>query len=186
MMKCLNGIAVTRTSRGGSDRERYKCFSDGCERQFSSRKYLGLHMEKSHDMKFDSWEKTCIECQLVFETTGDYSVHVKTHSCNFVCELCKLRFKTDSKLQIHKEKLHKVGEDRPFLCTETSCGARFKRSEHLRGHTLYKHSGRFYEKYLKLFNNFNLNRRKKIRMQSLRSKIPTTWWIQRTYEVKYR
>lgn len=98
-------------------------------------------MEKSHNMKFDSWETTCLECQLVFDTAGDYSVHVKTHSCNFVCELCKLRFKTEAKLQVHMDKLHKEGEDRPFVCPEENCGARFKRSEHLRGHTLYKHSG---------------------------------------------
>lgn len=143
MLKCLNGIAVSRLPRGstGLERERYKCFAAGCGRQFSSRKYLGIHMEKSHSMKFDSFETTCLECQLVFETAGDYSVHVKTHSCTFVCELCKLRFKTDEKLQAHVEKLHKEGEDRPFFCPEPDCGARFKRAEHLRGHQLYKHSG---------------------------------------------
>lgn len=143
MLKCLNGIAVSRMPRGstGLERERYKCFAAGCGRQFSSRKYLGIHMEKSHSMKFDSFETTCLECQLVFDTAGDYSVHVKTHSCTFVCELCKLRFKTDEKLQAHIEKLHKEGEDRPFFCPEPDCGARFKRAEHLRGHQLYKHSG---------------------------------------------
>lgn len=103
-------------------------------------------MEKSHNMKFDSFETTCLECQMVFETAGDYSVHVKTHSCTFVCELCKLRFKTDEKLQAHIEKLHKEGEDRPFLCGEEGCGARFKRAEHLRGHQLYKHSGEMFWK----------------------------------------
>lgn len=179
MVRCLNGIAVTRPPRGsnssGVERERYKCFSSGCERQFSSRKYLGIHLEKSHNMKFDSWETTCLECQMVFETTGDYTVHVKTHSCNFVCELCKLRFKTDEKLQIHKRKLHKEGEDRPYVCTEPDCGARFKRSEHLRGHTLYKHTGEIsiiLTTILKLL--FFLNRRAQIRVQSLRLKVQTT------------
>lgn len=139
MMKCLNGILVSRSSKiTSNDREKYKCFS--CDRQFSSRKYLGIHMEKSHSIKFASFETTCLECQLVFDTAGDYSVHVKTHSCNFICELCKLRFKTEVKLQSHTNKLHKEGEDRPFICQETNCGARFKRSEHLRGHHMYKHS----------------------------------------------
>lgn len=143
MTKCLNGIVASRPTRGviGLDREKYKCFSAGCDRQFSSRKYLGSHLEKLHSMKFESFETTCLECQLVFDTAGDYAVHVKTHSCNFVCELCKLRFKTEGKLQSHVNKLHKVGEDRPFVCSEPECGARFKRAEHLRGHHLYKHSG---------------------------------------------
>lgn len=143
MVKCLNGIAVTRICRGGlagSEREKYKCFSEGCDRQFSSRKYLGIHLEKAHNIKFDSFETTCLECQLQFVTAGDYSVHVKTHSCNFVCELCKLRFKTEVKLQTHIDKLHKSGEDRPFVCEEEGCGAKFKRVEHLKGHQLYKHS----------------------------------------------
>lgn len=142
MLKCLNGIAVSRAPRGSStiERERYKCFVAECDRQFSSRKYLGVHLDKTHNMKFESFETTCLECQLVFVTAGDYSVHVKTHSCNFVCELCKLRFKTEAKLQSHINKLHKEGEDRPFVCPAADCGARFKRSEHLRGHQLYKHS----------------------------------------------
>lgn len=146
MTKCLNGIAVIRTPRSSSgiERERYKCFSENCEREFSSRKYLGIHLDKSHNMKFDSWETTCLECQMVFETAGDYTKHVKTHSCNFVCELCKLRFKTDVKLQVHKNKFHKEGEDRPFVCNEPDCGASFKRGEHLRGHVLYKHSGEIF------------------------------------------
>lgn len=141
MAKCINGIAVTRNNRGSNDRERYKCFTAGCDRQFSSRKYLGYHLERAHNLKFDSFETTCLECQLVFDTAGDYSVHVKTHSCNFICDLCKLRFKTEEKLQTHINKLHKEGEDRPFICAELECGARFKRAEHLRGHQLYKHSG---------------------------------------------
>lgn len=143
MIKCSNGIAVNRsTPRESSnlEKEKYKCFSEGCDRQFSSRKYLGIHLDKSHGQKFESFETTCLECQLVFDTVGDYSVHVKTHSCNFICELCKLRYKTDAKLQVHMTKAHKIGEDRPFVCPEKDCGARFKRAEHLKGHQLYKHS----------------------------------------------
>lgn len=77
---------------------------------------------------------------MVFDNAGDYSKHVKIHSCNFVCEMCKLRFKTAEKLQAHVEKSHGDGDDRPYVCEEEGCGARFKRTEHLRGHQLYKHS----------------------------------------------
>lgn len=140
MLKCLGGAVNRNRESTGLDREKYKCISDDCERKFSSRKYLGVHLEKSHKLKFENYEMTCLECQLVFETAGDYSVHIKTHSCTFVCDLCKLRFKTEEKLEAHVKKLHKVGEDRPFICEEDDCGARFKRAEHLRGHQLYKHS----------------------------------------------
>lgn len=147
--KCIKGIAVIRrTSRltdgeHSSQREKYKCVSEGCDRQFTSRQYLGVHLEKQHGIKFENFETTCLECNLMFDTVGDYTVHVKTHSCNFVCELCKLRFKTNDKLHAHKDKFHREGEDRPYLCQEQDCGARFKRAEHLRGHQMYKHSGWF-------------------------------------------
>lgn len=119
-------------------KEKYKCVADHCDRQFSSRKYLKIHMEKSHTMKFDQFETTCLECLAVFENVGDYSIHVKTHSCNFVCKLCKLRYRTEDKLRAHIEKAHKEGEKRPHICS--LCDARFKKVEHLKGHIDYKHS----------------------------------------------
>lgn len=147
MQKCINGIATYRTPRyrgntsvkeKESNRERYKCFVDSCDRIFSSRKYLGVHLEKHHELKLTNFETTCLECQQVFDNIGDYAKHVKIHSCLYVCTCCKLRFKTDEKLQAHIDKLHKESDDRPFICND--CGARFKRLEHLKGHQLYKHS----------------------------------------------
>lgn len=119
-------------------KEKYKCVADGCDRQFSSRKCLKVHLEKIHDKQFEHFETTCLECLAVFDNVGDYSIHVKTHSCNYVCDLCKLRFRTEEKLQAHINKVHKKGEKRPYVCK--ICDARFKRVEHLRGHMSYKHS----------------------------------------------
>jgi Zinc finger, C2H2 type len=147
MQKCLNGIISYRSPRFRNERTdndktkvRYKCFIEACDREFSSRKYLGFHLEREHSLKMENFETTCLDCQMVFENVGDYAKHVKIHSCNFICEICKTRFKTKEKLQAHTEKLHKEGDDRPFVCAEDECGARFKRAEHLRGHQLYKHS----------------------------------------------
>lgn len=143
MVKCSSGYTPLRNNRGPSsfvyNRSKYKCFVEGCNREYTSRKYVGVHLEKDHQMKFANFETTCLECLEVFETMGEYAVHVKIHSCNFICTMCKLRFKTDSKLQYHVSKFHKDGEDRNFVCEEEGCGARFKRAEHLRGHQLYKH-----------------------------------------------
>jgi KRAB domain-containing zinc finger protein len=136
MAKCLNG----GSREYQSNREKYKCFVEECSREFSSRKYLSVHLERIHQIKIENFETTCLECHMVFENVGDYSKHVRTHSCNFTCNLCKLRFKTETKLQSHIEKLHKEGENRPFICDFEDCGARFKRIEHLKGHCLYKHS----------------------------------------------
>lgn len=146
MQKCMNGTVNSRPARNRSitsknaNRERYKCFIEGCVREFSSRKYLGVHLERNHNVRYENFETTCLECQMVFDNCGDYAKHVKIHSCNFVCDMCKLRFKTSEKLQSHIDKLHKEGDDRPYICNEDGCGARFKRTEHLRGHKLYKHS----------------------------------------------
>lgn len=147
--KCINGIAVIRSvsrnpkGENGSNRDKYKCVAEGCDRQFTLRHYLGMHLENAHGIKIENFETTCLECNLQFENVGDYAVHFKTHSCSFVCDLCKLRFKTDEKLRSHKERFHKEGEFRPFACPEPECGATFKRSEHLKGHQLYRHSSEF-------------------------------------------
>lgn len=141
VIKCISGNSG-KSSRdnatGLKGKEKYKCLSSECDRQFSSRKYLGMHLEKSHSITFQQFETTCLDCLRVFDNTGDYSSHVKTHSCNFICELCKLRFRTEEKLSAHMEKTHKEGEKRPFVCT--ICDAKFKRVEHLKGHIDYKHS----------------------------------------------
>lgn len=119
----------------------YKCFVPQCDRQFTIRNSLGIHLEKVHSMKFDKFETTCLECRLVFDTAGEHASHVKMHTCKFVCDLCKVRFKTDDKLQAHINRIHQEGEDRPFICAELNCGARFKRAAHLQSHRNYKHSG---------------------------------------------
>lgn len=147
MVKCKIGIAVTRVrAPRGSNAPRktnavYKCFADGCERQFTIRSYLGKHLEKSHNMKFDSFETTCHICLLAFDTVGEHAIHVQTHTCHYICELCKKKFKTEEMLRSHMQRMHKEGEDRPFVCQEPDCGAQYKRSAHLRSHQKYKHSG---------------------------------------------
>lgn len=140
VIKCSSGNCSFRSNKDESitqkGKEKYKCLSNECERQFSSRKYLGMHLEKNHNITFSQFETTCLECLRVFDNAGDYSSHVKTHSCNFICDLCKLRFRTEEKLQAHMTKTHKEGEKRPHICG--ICDARFKRIEHLKGHIDYK------------------------------------------------
>lgn len=145
MVKCRLGIARVARSRrvpGQPPKKAkltYNCFVEGCERQFSIRSYLGKHLEKDHNLTFESFETTCHICQEVSATLGEHMLHVKTHSCNFSCEICKQKYKTEKALQNHMETKHN-GEDRPFICQEINCGARFKRAAHLKSHHMFKHS----------------------------------------------
>ncbi|CAO1394451.1 unnamed protein product [Diamesa hyperborea] len=127
LIKCLNGITRDSLKTSGfnyGSRSKYKCFVDSCERIYTSRKYLKSHLENQHKMEIPRFETTCLECHKCFDTIGEYAVHVKIHTCNFVCSLCKLRFKTEDKLSTHQNKFHKESEDRPFKCLE--CNAQFK------------------------------------------------------------
>lgn len=90
-------------------------------------------------MRFDSFETTCLLCRKVFDSVGEYLVHYKTHTHNFLCPICKQRFKAEKALFNHM-KNHTEGEDRPFVCMEPTCGATFKRSAHLKSHHLNKHT----------------------------------------------
>ena len=119
LIKCLNGITRDSLKTSGfnyGNRSKYKCFVDSCERIYTSRKYLKSHLENQHKMEIPRFETTCLECHKCFDTIGEYAVHVKIHTCNFVCSLCKLRFKTEDKLSTHQNKFHKELEDRPFKC----------------------------------------------------------------------
>lgn len=119
--------------------EKYKCVVDGCVRDFAGRQQLGNHLKKTHGMRFESFETTCLVCNLVFDSVGEYSSHYRTHTAKFICQVCKSRFKTVETLERHA-KTHKEGEERPFICMEPDCGASFKKSGHLRSHQQFRHS----------------------------------------------
>lgn len=145
MIKCSLGIAKTRKRGSVTNRNKlkqsYKCFAEGCDRQFAVRDHLCKHLSKEHFMTFESFETTCHICQKVSDNLGEHLIHIKTHTCNFLCELCKMRLRTEQALKNHMEKMHKEGEEeRLFVCPETDCGARFKRAAHLKSHALFKHS----------------------------------------------
>lgn len=133
MIKCRLGIAKTRPVRPPrlpgqlpkKPKPCYKCFAEGCDRTFTIRTHLGKHLEKIHNMKYENFSTTCLICQMEFDSVGEHLSHVKIHTCNYVCEICKKRLKTVDMLQSHMDKVHKEGEDdRPFTCHETNCGAR--------------------------------------------------------------
>lgn len=142
IQKCIRGIKTTQRGRRGCNgviHEKYKCIAPGCERELSCRQYLEVHLDKVHNMRFDSFETTCLLCRKVFDSVGEYLVHYKTHTHNFLCPICKQRFKAEKALFNHM-KNHTEGEDRPFVCMEPTCGATFKRSAHLKSHHLNKHT----------------------------------------------
>lgn len=89
-------------------------------------------------LQIPNFETYCLECNQQFETTGEYSVHLKTHSCQYICSVCMIRFKTFQKLEQHELKHENDSSERKFKCED--CGATFKTSPHLKQHKIFKHS----------------------------------------------
>lgn len=118
----------------------YDCIVQDCTYQSQWRHAIGVHLDKVHDMTFDHFERTCLECFHVSDNPGTHVIHMKTHSCKFVCEFCRQSFKTDQILQSHVAKYHsRLDEDRPFVCDFPECGAKFKRAAHLQSHRTFRH-----------------------------------------------
>lgn len=53
MVNCLNGTNRIRKvpTYNYGERTKYKCFVENCEKVYTSRRYLKLHLEKEHDKK---------------------------------------------------------------------------------------------------------------------------------------
>ncbi|XP_012535966.1 uncharacterized protein LOC105836463 [Monomorium pharaonis] len=105
---------------------------DLCERTFSLRQALMLHVQRGHrDRNFK-----CTECDRHFFTKYDLSKHMTTHSDEkpFSCAVCQKQFSRVNLLQRH-EKVHR---DEPrYACTQ--CEREFFTTEDLEKHEEASH-----------------------------------------------
>ena len=126
-------IGTLRYENHVRGKHRYKLECEVCKKEFSSRRYLMLHM-RTHTN-----EKTfvCAECGLSYYSSSSLYTHKKIiHSDfkqerkrNHVCHLCGKGFFVKWQLKVHMECHNDV---RNHLCTE--CGSGFKSTYDLKLH----------------------------------------------------
>ncbi|KAG5684315.1 hypothetical protein PVAND_013550 [Polypedilum vanderplanki] len=115
----------------------YKCWQSGCSAAFTHRSSINKHMLLAHNIKCD--KNTCMMCGTKFAQYAEFLSHVKTHTRKSECDICKLTFVTDEKMQAHRDRVHKNdSNERNFKCH--LCDAMFKRKEHLNSHITYRHT----------------------------------------------
>jgi hypothetical protein len=134
----------------------YKCWQSDCNAAFTHRSSINKHMLLAHQLKTD--KNTCMMCGRRFTQYSEFLSHVKMHTRKSECDICKLTFVTDEKMQAHRERVHKNdSDDRSFKCHVSLsiylvhitfinsvhfqlCDAMFKRKEHLNSHITYRHT----------------------------------------------
>lgn len=95
--------------------KQYKCWIDHCDATFSFRATMRKHMLSFHMIECD--KSTCMICGKRFGVYSDFLAHVKIHTRKAECDICKLRFVNDEKMQSHRERVHANDSlDRCFPC----------------------------------------------------------------------
>lgn len=93
----------------------YKCWVKGCGTTFAFRTTMKKHMNINH--KILCQKSTCFICGSNYDDYADFLAHVKIHTRKSQCEICKLTFINDEKLESHRAKVHKGGDEgRNFEC----------------------------------------------------------------------
>ena len=87
---------------------KYRCTDcDDVELKLASRKAFRRHLFTVHD------QRLCEDCGKVFDQFENLWQHgSQSHTCSgvakFICEICKMRYKTEGLYEAHKEKVHGV------------------------------------------------------------------------------
>lgn len=95
--------------------KQFKCWMEKCKRAFAFRATLRKHLMIAHD--YESDKSTCLICGERFEVYSEFLSHVKIHTRKSECDICKLRFVNDEKMQAHRARVHANGvEERCYPC----------------------------------------------------------------------
>lgn len=93
----------------------FRCWIDDCNAAFSFRSTMKKHMNQAHLVICD--KKTCLMCGQRFDEYSDFLNHVKKHTRKAECDICKLTFVSEEKMQAHRARVHKNDEnERCFQC----------------------------------------------------------------------
>ncbi|XP_045781785.1 gastrula zinc finger protein XlCGF26.1-like [Maniola jurtina] len=108
-----------------------------CDKTFTTRKWLHLHIKRYHLM-----EKPfpCTDCGMNFATRSDLKKHVlikHTGKRDFQCDVCVKRFTSGKILKDHMKRVH-MKQLVPCIECDTSCTSEAQLNKHM----LLKHSGR--------------------------------------------
>lgn len=93
---------------------KYICWIDKCKYAFAFRASLKKHLLSVHRVKCS--RSSCLMCGTQFHNYTDFLTHVKEHR-KFECNICKMSFRSNTILQVHKERSHSGSDERYFQCS---------------------------------------------------------------------
>lgn len=103
------------TKQSKDSPNQFKCWIRNCGSTFAFRSTMKKHMHQTHSIVCD--KSTCFICGDRYDNYADFLAHVKCHTRKTECDVCKLTFVNEEKLEGHKNKFHKNNDgERKFKC----------------------------------------------------------------------
>lgn len=114
--KLANLVKRKYSKKSKDSPNQFKCWVKGCEASFSFRATMRKHMQQSHAISCD--RSTCFICGAKYDNYPDFLAHMKFHTRKAQCDVCKLTFVDEEKLQKHAKRVHIKNDDdeRNFQC----------------------------------------------------------------------
>lgn len=98
--------------------KQFKCWITNCNAAFAFRATMKKHMYQMHSI--DCTRTTCLMCGREFAEYSEFLLHVKKHTRKSQCDICKLTFVSEEKMQAHHTRVHNKKsndvEERSFRC----------------------------------------------------------------------
>lgn len=93
----------------------YKCWIENCGATFAFRTTMKKHMNVQHSLECQ--KPTCCFCGNKYEDYAEFLAHVKGHTRKAQCDVCKLTFVNEEKMENHKTRVHNADDEgRNFQC----------------------------------------------------------------------
>lgn len=122
-----------------TDRPRFNCPFESCDRTYLSRQSCELHYKQTHCSPDDYQPLECTLCHKTFAIPQTLEIHMRYHTRDFPyeCAYCDRRFAQKGHLTSHLQVMH---NNLRYICPVEGCGKVFKNTISLRNHS-FSHTG---------------------------------------------